>query len=55
MCRAAIITGGPIFGKFSPTIKKLARKVHAALHALDALSLVPVADEIVGLIATEFL
>jgi hypothetical protein len=49
MCQAAIITGGQEFGKFSPTIKKLTRKVHAALHFLDALSLVPMVDEIVGL------
>jgi hypothetical protein len=49
MCRAAIITGRPEFGEFSATIKKLQRNLHWALHALDALSSMPVADDIVGL------
>jgi hypothetical protein len=49
MCRAAIITGGPEFGEFSPTIKKMSRRFYAASCQLDALSSVPVADENIGL------
>jgi hypothetical protein len=53
MCRAAIITGGPEFGKFSPTIKKIQRNIHSALYDFDVLSAVPVADDIVGLDGSE--
>jgi hypothetical protein len=53
MCRAAIITGGPEFGEFSPTIKKLQRRVHNASYVLDVLSTGSVEDEIVGLEESE--
>jgi hypothetical protein len=48
MCHAAIITSGPESGKFLPAIKKLNREVHVASYNLDLLSLVPMADDIVG-------
>jgi hypothetical protein len=53
MCRAAIITGGPEFGEFSPTVKKLQRRVHNASYVLDVLSTGSVEDEIVGLEESE--
>jgi hypothetical protein len=54
MCHAAIIiTGGPEFGEFSPTTKKLQRNLHSASYDLDVLSAVPVADDIVGLDGSE--
>jgi hypothetical protein len=53
MCRAAIITGGPEFSEFSPTIKKIQRNLHSALYDFDVLSAVSVADDIVGLDGSE--
>jgi hypothetical protein len=53
MCRAAVITGGPEFGEFLPTFKKLNRRVHAASYQLDVLSVVPVVDDIDGLDGSE--
>jgi hypothetical protein len=49
MCRAAIITGRPEFGEFSPTIKKIQCNLHSASYDFDVLSAVPVADDIDGL------
>jgi hypothetical protein len=49
MCRAAVITGGPEFGDFSPTIKKMSRRFYKASCQLDELSSGPMAEETVAL------
>jgi hypothetical protein len=53
MCRAAVITGGPEFAKFSPTIQKLNRRAHVASCPLDVLLSAPMANEIVALDESE--